>query len=1085
MAKRSRFEFETGQQNSDLLWVSNRSGRPRYFCPVAGCLQANLINASGWGSLQGVRNHLKEHLAGRLSGAVPQAFLDAHRLCTCSVCGKIISIRFNGACPSCRPTLREAASEEAPEIPDTILPALDQICMTRTRLLRYVPKGARAAWGQAMAQAAAHVVWHNSVQAWTEWLMLPKCVLFAPPRQGKSNKRDTLAFTKLRCERWLAGERVELWRDGPGAKLDKGRNRPKTSEQDLTDKQQQRCMELAADGQYAKAIKALISSGPVARDERVEKAMRDKHPLAESPPDLTDLAEPGRDQVPEFDVFIINQMIKSFPRGTSPGPSGLRAQHLKDAVRSPHGDEALEQLTSICNLLARGDAPKPMAQYLAGASLMALEKPGGGLRPIAIGEVLRRLVAKCFCKTYEKDSHSYLWPRQIGVASPLGAEVGSQTVRQWLQCNKTSAGKVIFVADFKNAFNSVDRGKFLHEARHHLPGLSRWVEWCYGGPSKLFFDGTTLKSEVGVQQGDPLGPLLFSLALQPILVELSKITGLDFSFSFLDDLVVAGNQASVATGIEFIKQSATSLGLQLNLSKCELIPAISGGSDINWELFDESIPHQLDGCCNILGAPIGTAEYCQSITSKRAAKVQDILNAIGDLPDPQVALTLLRSCASFGKMVFSARTTPFDVHQEQLLMFDTAVRRCFEQFSGLHPDDTQWLQATLATKVGGLGLRSLSKHSPAAYLASRSSCFSLCQQLDPEHTWEVHETSSAAYKAVQYVNHHAGAEVVALHPAPQNIQQRLLSSSLDQGVLRKFNDPSQTNLSFRAHMSLLGLEGAGIWLHAIPSEALGTKIAPSLFTVMLKRRLRMPIFSEEFFCPLCDAVMDVWADHALVCSCGGDRTKRHNILRNTCVRLANSAGWRPEAEKPGLLRPRPVLGGRCEDGSMDGEGSRGPEARRPADVFVPCWDLGGSAALDFAVTSGLRLDMLEQTATDGLSCLTSYEAYKNYFMDTADQCANEGITFLPMIAEAHSGAWGPTAKKVWLKLGKAISLVSGESGALEALRAKQNLGLVLHKENARSILRRSPCVYKDTGDRVSAQTLLTTIDTYWREDDHN
>ena len=111
----------------------------------------------------------------------------------------------------------------------------------------------------------------------------------------------------------------------------------------------------------------------------------------------------------------------------------------------------------------------------------------------------------------------------------------------------------------------------------------------------------------------------------------------------------------------------------------------------------------------------------------------------------------------------------------------------------------------------------------------------------------------------------------------------------------------------------------------------------------------MPIFPEEFFCPLCDAVMDVWADHALVCSCGGDRTKRHNILRNTCVRLANSAGWRPEAEKPGLLRPRPVLGGRYEDGSMDGEGSRGPEARRPADVFVPRWDFGGSASLDFAV----------------------------------------------------------------------------------------------------------------------------------------
>ena len=77
-------------------------------------------------------------------------------------------------------------------------------------------------------------------------------------------------------------------------------------------------------------------------------------------------------------------------------------------------------------------------------------------------------------------------------------------------------------------------------------------------------------------------------------------------------------------------------------------------------------------------------------------------------------------------MVFSARATPFDLHQEQLLAYDNAVRRCFEQLSGIHPDDAQWLQATLATKAGGLGLRSLLKHSPAAYLASRSSCYELC-----------------------------------------------------------------------------------------------------------------------------------------------------------------------------------------------------------------------------------------------------------------------------------------------------------------------------------------------------------------------
>ena len=143
---------------------------------------------------------------------------------------------------------------------------------------------------------------------------------------------------------------------------------------------------------------------------------------------------------------------------------------------------------------------------------MALPTPDGSLHPIAVGGVVRRLVGKCFCHTFEGDATAYLWPRQIGVAAPMGAEVGSQTVRQWCERNKDSEGKLVFVADFENAFNTVDRGRFLREVRHHLPGLARWAEWCYGRPSKLFFEGAVISSEVGVQQGDPVGPLLFALA---------------------------------------------------------------------------------------------------------------------------------------------------------------------------------------------------------------------------------------------------------------------------------------------------------------------------------------------------------------------------------------------------------------------------------------------------------------------------------------------------------------------------------------------------------------------------------------------
>ncbi len=72
-----------------------------------------------------------------------------------------------------------------------------------------------------------------------------------------------------------------------------------------------------------------------------------------------------------------------------------------------------------------------------------------------------------------------------------------------------------------------------------------------------------IKSQVGVQQGDPLGPLFFALALHPVLEQVGNIPGLDLSFSYLDDMVMAGKQSAVASGIAQLKTSAGSLGLRL------------------------------------------------------------------------------------------------------------------------------------------------------------------------------------------------------------------------------------------------------------------------------------------------------------------------------------------------------------------------------------------------------------------------------------------------------------------------------------------------------------------------------------------
>eukprot|EP00660_Eupelagonema_oceanica_P019516 gene19516-biopygen27259 len=143
----------------------------------------------------------------------------------------------------------------------------------------------------------------------------------------------------------------------------------------------------------------------------------------------------------------------------------------------------------------------------------------------------------------------------------------------------------------------------------------------------------------------------------------------------------------------------------------------------------------------------------------------------------------------------------------------------------------------------------------------------------------------------------------------------------------------------------------------------------------------MTIFAGPFHCPQCDAVMDAQGDHAVVCAGGGDRTIRHNALRNAAARLAAAAGLRPELEKPGLLRPRPLAGDLEEDG-IGRTGSRGAAARRPADIFLPCFRLGARTALDFAVSSGLKSGSIFDSARDASAVAIAYEARKRSHLDT-------------------------------------------------------------------------------------------------------
>ena len=88
--------------------------------------------------------------------------------------------------------------------------------------------------------------------------------------------------------------------------------------------------------------------------------------------------------------------VRSFPAGSSGGPDGLKPIHLSDMMGCQEvKHELIAVVTEFLNLLMDGICPPSIRRIIFGGRLIALNKKGGGIRPIAIGYYWRRLAAKC------------------------------------------------------------------------------------------------------------------------------------------------------------------------------------------------------------------------------------------------------------------------------------------------------------------------------------------------------------------------------------------------------------------------------------------------------------------------------------------------------------------------------------------------------------------------------------------------------------------------------------------------------------------------------------------------------------------
>ncbi|KAJ9447708.1 hypothetical protein DIPPA_05626, partial [Diplonema papillatum] len=318
----------------------------------------------------------------------------------------------------------------------------------------------------------------GSVTGWLRLHSFATLVLFKPRRGGR---KKVAAALRSRCHLWAHGRFGELWTEAQevaAGRRQAGVPLVRFLVMDEDDNQIGRFVGLATDVEDADQLDAKTVQQVIRRT----KARWFGKAVA---------ALSAAKANAEIDVSwgIVIKTLRALPRGTAPGPSGLSAQHLLDLV-SP-GSPIRAPLVAVIARIATGSLPDEARPHGFGARLVALEKKDGGLRPIACGEVLRRMAAKILAR--DKSVVQAVKPilercGQTGVGMKSGADAMVCAMRCVGEAyRRDGQGRGILKVDLQNAFNKVSREAILQAVAESAPGLLPYAIAAYGRRSRLSF----------------------------------------------------------------------------------------------------------------------------------------------------------------------------------------------------------------------------------------------------------------------------------------------------------------------------------------------------------------------------------------------------------------------------------------------------------------------------------------------------------------------------------------------------------------------------------------------------------------------
>ena len=183
----------------------------------------------------------------------------------------------------------------------------------------------------------------------------------------------------------------------------------------------------------------------------------------------------------------------------SGGPSGIDANGFRRLLACKSFKKSGTNLYNAVAVMAR----KVCTEYVDPTSIEAvlsnrlipLDKGEGAVRPIGIGEVLRRIIGKCVTRVEKSDVIDANGSLQVCAWLKSGNEAAIHAMWNIYEANETDA---VLLIDASNAFNALNRSAALHNIRVLCPVIAAYAINTYRQPARLFvLGGQELRSTEG------------------------------------------------------------------------------------------------------------------------------------------------------------------------------------------------------------------------------------------------------------------------------------------------------------------------------------------------------------------------------------------------------------------------------------------------------------------------------------------------------------------------------------------------------------------------------------------------------------